>query len=198
MGIRLENYNSEKHDKHVIANLIYESDEEMNSLAYGGQERGIKVITELMSMDNNYFSPPNIKCAIYEDEIVGVIVGFQVNKKSKLDTDSGKAFCKAMGFLAFLKKMPLFLRMAKITSGKMDENGYYIHTISVGPTHQGCGFGTGMIEMLAEQQNKLYLHVNINKQRAQNFYKKVGFRPRSKDTIILKGKEIGTYLMEKE
>jgi ribosomal protein S18 acetylase RimI-like enzyme len=127
-----------------------------------------------------------------------VIVGFQVNKKSKLDTDSGKAFIKAMGFLAFIKKMPLFLRMAKITAGEMDENGYYIHTISVSPSYQGRGFGTRMIEMLAEKQNKLYLHVNVLNQRAHKFYKKVGFQPRSEDMIMCKGKEIGTYLMEKE
>ena len=58
MSIKLEKYNPEKHDKHAIANLIYRSDEEMNSLVYGEQERGIKVITKLMSMDNNYFSSP--------------------------------------------------------------------------------------------------------------------------------------------
>ena len=198
MSIKLEKYNPEKHGKHVIANLIYRSDEEMNSLVYGEQERGIKVITKLMSMDNNYFSSPYLECAIYEDEIVGAIVVFQVNKKSKLDTGSGKAFFKAMGFLAFLKKMPLFFRMSKITSGEMDENGYYIHTISVSPSYQGRGFGTCMIEMVAEKQNKLYLHVNVLNQRAQKFYKKVGFQSRSKDMMIYKRKEIGTYLMEKE
>ena len=48
MSIKLEKYNPEKHDKHVIANLIYRSDEEMNSLVYGEQERGIKVITKLI------------------------------------------------------------------------------------------------------------------------------------------------------
>jgi len=155
MSIKLEKYNLEKHNKHFIANLIYISDEEMNSLVFGERKSGIKVITKLMSMDNNYFSSSYLKCAIYEDEIVGAIVAFQVNKKSKLDTDSGKAFLKAMGFLAFLKKMPLFFKMAKITSGEMDENGYYIHTISVSPSYQGRGFGTRMIEMVAEKQNKL-------------------------------------------
>lgn len=55
-----------------------------------------------------------------------------------------------------------------------------------------------MIEMVTEKQNKLYLHVNIHNERAVKFYKKVGFQVKSKGTMMLKGRQIGTYLMEKE
>lgn len=87
------------------------------------------------------------------------------------------------------------MKMDKITGGDMDEDGYYIHSISVSPAHRSKGIGAFMIEKLKETEKKVYLHVNINNERGQNFYKKVGFQSQSRDTIILKGKEVGTHLM---
>ncbi|MGF7185871.1 ribosomal protein S18 acetylase RimI-like enzyme [Desulfitispora alkaliphila] len=198
MMINLEEYNPKKHDKHLIAELIYQSDEELNSLVYGEQEEAIKVITALIDMEDNYYTSPYIKCVVYQEKFAGVLVGFLVNEKSQIDKSSGKAFAKAMGTWNFLKRMPLLFRMGKITSGEMDAKGYYIHTICVASQFQGLEIGRKIIEILAIDHEKLYLHVNIKKQGAQKFYKRVGFQPQSKGTINHKGKEIGTYLMEKK
>lgn len=197
MTITLEAYNPEKHHRDTIAELIYDSDEEMHSIVYGAKEEGVRIISELMAMEDNYYSPQNIKCGVCRDEIICVIVGFPVEEKTKLDNSTGKIFAKVMGMWALLKRMPVFFRMARIMPGEMDKDGYYILGLSVIPAYQGQGFGSRMIEFLAEKHHKLYLHVNINKPRAQKFYKKVGFYPRVKGTMAYKGREIGTYLMEK-
>lgn len=171
MNITLERYDANKHDKRVLADLIFKSDEDMNSLVYGREP--VEVIIKLLEMGNNYFSPENTHLAILEGKIVGVIVGFPVEQKSKIDKDSGKAFARTIGFFSFLRKMPLYRKMSKIVAGEMDEDGYYIHTVSVSPKYQGKGIGTHMIEMIADKHEKLYLHVNSKNDLAIEFYNKV-------------------------
>lgn len=135
---------------------------------------------------------------MYEDEIVGIISGFPVKEKEKIDKISGRAFMKTMGVFSFMRKMPLFMKMGNITGGEMDEDGYYIHTISVNSSFQGRGIGREVIKKLCEKHKKIYLHVNTNKFDAQAFYRKVGFIQKHKGTTVIKGKEIGTFLMEKK
>ncbi|MFW6304965.1 MAG: GNAT family N-acetyltransferase [Candidatus Saliniplasma sp.] len=195
MKIKLQKYNPKKHDKHVIADLIFRSDEEMNSLVYGKEP--IDVIVKLLEIGDNYFDPSNTYLAIKEGKIVGVIVGFPVKQKSEMDKISGKAFAKAMGFLDVLKKMPLFLKMNKIVAGEMDEDGYYIHTISVSPEYQRQGIGSQMIEKFAKKYGKLYLHVNTKNPQAIKFYNKNGFQEKFRGKVKYKGKYLSECLMER-
>ena len=195
MDISLENYDPDKHDKQAIAELIFQSDEEMNSLVYGKEP--IDVITKLLEIGDNYFSPENTYIAVSEDKIVGVIVGFPVDKKSEMDKISGKAFAKAMGTFTLLRKIHLFWKMNKIVAGEMDEDGYYIHTISVKPEYQGRGIGSQMIERMAQENRKLYLHVNSKNSRAINFYNKNRFEEKFKGEVKYKGKYLSECLMER-
>ncbi len=195
MDISLENYDPNKHDKQTIAELIFQSDEEINSLVYG--KKPIDVITKLLEMGDNYFSSENTYTVVSEDKIVGVIVGFPVNKKSEMDKISGKAFAKAMGTFTLLKKMPLYWKMNKIVAGEMEEEGYYIHTISVKPEYQGGGIGSQMIELMGEEHGKLYLHVNSKNSRAINFYNKNGFEEKFRGEVKYKGRCLSECLMER-
>jgi len=195
MNIKFEKYDPKKHDKHLIADLIFKADEEMNSLVYGKEP--IEVIVKLLDIGNNYFDPSNTHLAINQGEIVGVVVGFPVKQKSEIDKISGKAFTKAMGIFTVLKKMPLFLKMDKIVAGDMDNDGFYIHTISVSPDHQRQGIGTHMIEKFAEKYGKLYLHVNTENPQAINFYDKNGFEEKFRGKVKYKGKYLSECLMER-
>lgn len=98
MSIRLENYNPEKHNEHIVATLIYSADYEFASLVFGNQEEGVQLIAKLMKMENNYFALPYVDCAIYKNEIIGVIVGFYGKQKRALDRASGKDFFRVFGF----------------------------------------------------------------------------------------------------
>jgi len=195
MDISLENYDPNKHDKQIIAELIFRSDEEMNSLVYSKEP--IDVITKLLETGDNYFSSENTYIAVSEDKIVGVIVGFPVNKKTEMDKISGKAFAKAMGTFTLIRKMPLYWKMNKIVAGEMDEDGYYIHTISVKPEYQGRGIGSQMIELMGKEYGKLYLHVNSKNSRAINFYTKNGFEEKFRGEVKYKGRYLGECLMER-
>lgn len=96
-----------------------------------------------------------------------------------------------------MKKMPFFMKLDKMMGDEMDEDGYYIHTLSVSPQYQGRGIGAAIIETLAKKYGKLYAHVNSNRKRAVKFYKRMGFIEKSKGTLEYKGNELSESLMER-
>ena len=191
----IETLDLSKHDINSVAQLISLSDENINPLLFGKDPE--KTIKKLIELGNNYFSPPYTQCAVYKGQIVGIIVGFRVNEKTKLDQRSGLSFVKAMGLLSFIGKIPFIIKLDKVVSGDMDPDGYYIHQLSVDPVFQNRGFGSTIINTKAHEHKKLYLHVNYENERAVSFYKKVGFRERSRGSTSYKGKCICECLMVK-
>lgn len=197
MSIILEKFNLEKHNPTKVATLIYSADEETKLMVFGEKEKGIQYIEKLMRMENNYFNPQYIYCAIKEGNVVGVIGGYGVDKKSDIDKDSGKDFIKVFGIWPFLKRLPTIMKMNKMMSKDMDEDGYYIHVLCVDEKHRREGFGTEMLKAIEKEHKKLYLHVSINNTKARAFYEKYGFKVQSEDSIIYKGKKVGTCLIKK-
>lgn len=94
--------------------------------------------------------------------------------------------------------MPTLIRMDKIVSKQIDEDGYYINSFCVDCLYRGRGFGTRMLEMVVEKYKKVYLDVNIYNHEALKFYQKLGFQIQSENIIMLKKKKIGTYSMKRE
>lgn len=70
------------------------------------------VIEAMLGLGDNYFD--HTQCAVQEGRVVGVKVGFPVSEKAQINQNSGKDFARAMGFLRFLARMPLFMRMDKM------------------------------------------------------------------------------------
>ena len=162
MGIDLENYASEKHDRHTVARLIFESDPVFNVLVYGKDAVG--VIEGMLQLGNNYFESSYTRCVMRDGRVVGVIVGFPVSQKAEIDQKSGKDFARSMGFFRFLSRMPLFIRMDKMMPAVEDGSGYYIHTITVDSEYRGQGLGSEIIRQVAAEHGALYLHVNRAKE----------------------------------
>ena len=194
--IILEHFNQKKHDKAKVADLIFRTDPELNPLVFG--EKGRKVIEQLLTMDDNYFSYPNTRCAIYNDKLAGVVVGFPLTEKERIDKSSGKAFMKTMGTTTVLKKIPFMLKLNKIVGGEMDEDGYYINQLIVDPAFQGKGLGTEIIKKLALEYGKLYLHVSTDNNGAVRFYKNNGFKENFTGSMKYRGRIYTESLMEKK
>ena len=196
MTLRIEPYDPAQHPMRDCAELIYGTDSSLNALVYGGGLEGVAVIEAMLGVDDGYFCREHTRCAVLDGEVVGILVGYSVSQKEQVDAASGHTFMRAMGAWRFLKRLPLFMRMAKLTGGEMDPDGYYIHTLSISPAHQRRGIGTRLIEA-AEGHSALYLHVNMENQQAISFYEKVGFQRKSQTQIVLRGRQVGEYLMEK-
>jgi len=197
MTLRIEPYDSAQHPMRDCAELIYGADSSLNAWVYGGGLEGVAVIEAMLGTPEGYFAPEHTRCAVLDGEVVGILVGYSVSQKEQVDAASGHAFLRAMGAWRFLKRLPLFMRMAKLTGGDMDPDGYYIHTLSISPAHQRRGIGTQLIDAAAEGHSALYLHANMENQQAISFYEKVGFQRKSQAQVVLHGRQVGEYLMEK-
>ncbi|MFW6312723.1 MAG: GNAT family N-acetyltransferase [Spirochaetota bacterium] len=193
MAIDFENYDNENHDEHTVARLIFESDPVFNTLVYG--KDAVAVIERMLRLGSNYFDSRYTRCAIHEGSVVGVVVGFPISGKAEIDQESGKGFARAMGFFQFLARMPLFVRMDTMMPAVDDEDGYYVHTISVGADFRGRGFGSQMIERVASEHGALYLHVNRDNEGAIRFYERNGFQRLAEGSMVHKGRELSQVLM---
>jgi ribosomal protein S18 acetylase RimI-like enzyme len=195
VAIELEQYDDSKHDRRTVARLIFDSDPVFNGLVYG--DDAIGVIEAMVGLGDNYFASGYTRCAVQEGRVVGVIVGFPVSEKAHIDQNSGKDFARAMGFLRFLARMPLFMRMDKMMPAVEDESGYYVHTISVDPEYRGRGIGTEIIERTAAAHGTLYLHVNRDNEAAIRFYERNGFERVEEGSMTHKGRELSQVLMRR-
>ena len=197
MNLNFENYNPQKHDKRLVAELMYKADVEIHRLFLGEVKECITINEELINLEKQYLSSENIILAMIDDKIVGSVVGYNVAHKKGFDKQMGKALVEVMGLWWVLKRMFIFMKARKMGNGFMDNDAYYIHTLSVNSSYRGRGIGAELIKMMAKRHSRLYLHVNINNHRGRKFYAKMGFEEKEKNVILHKGKEIGAYLMQK-
>mgnify|MGYP006303647803 CR=1 FL=1 len=193
MPIELDNYSGERHDEDTVARLIFESDPVFNTITYGRDP--VAVIEAMLRLGDNYFDSRYTRCAMHESRVVGVIVGFPVSEKAEIDQKSGKDFARAMGFFRFVARMPLFIRMDRMMPTVEDEDGYYVHTITVDAEYRGRGFGSEMIERVASEHGALYLHVNRDKEDTIRFYERNGFKRLAEGSMTHKGHELSQVLM---
>lgn len=191
--INMEKFDPAKHDLHRVASLIYTVDPELNSMVYGNEAAGTAVIKRMLQMDYGYFAYPHVHCAGCEGEVVGVLAGYDGKTKKELEKTSGKAFVQAFGIWPFLKRLPTLIRISNFTWKIIDDDGYFVNILCLKPSHRGHGAGTGMLKPVLEKYNSVYLDVNINNERAQKFYAGLGFKIQAKNTIMYKGKRVGTY-----
>lgn len=192
-NIHFAAFDAAQHDVSLVADLIARSDEQINPLVYGNNT--VEVIVKMVQAGGSYFDGKYLRVVIWDGEIVGVVVGYPVKEKATVDKLSGPAFAKAMGFIRLVPKIRFFQRLDGIMAGHMDPEGYYIHTLSIAPKHQGQGLGTKIMAALAAEHNIIYLHVNSNKTRSYSFYEKVGFREQSRGQMVYKGQELLQSLM---
>jgi ribosomal protein S18 acetylase RimI-like enzyme len=196
MSLTLEPFDVSVHDPTTVAELIWEADPEMNALIYGDRSSAIEIIEAVMETESAFFSSKYLQVATEDGTVCGILVGFPVGEQNAIDNASGRAFARAMGLFSFALRMPTFFKLGKITGGDMDPDGYYVHHLAVGADHRSRGIGREIIERLGNDHDALYLHVNINNDRAKAFYERLGFVKRSHETISHRGREYGTYLME--
>ena len=198
MNISMEKFNPGKHDSHLVATLIYAADREFNEIVYGNEAAGVAVIKKMMEMDHNYFTYPHVDCAVHNGEVTGVLVGFTGREKQQLDQGSAKAFARVFGFWSFLfKKIPVYMKMAKFTWNKIDEDKYLVNSLCVVPAHRSQGIGAHMLESVYEKYDKVYLDVNMHNEKALKFYQRNGFEIKSYNSIIYKGKKVGAYSIKR-
>jgi ribosomal protein S18 acetylase RimI-like enzyme len=195
MPVTLEPYAPDRHDETRVAELILESDPEMNRLVYGSQP--VEVIRKLLRIPESYFRPETLKCAMLDGQLAGVVVVYSTSKIQEIDKLAGQGFMKAMGLFAFARKFFLFLKMEKMLGGTIDDDGLYIHTLCVNSALRSAGIGSEIIRLLAEENEIMYLYVNAANEKAIRFYERNGFRRAHRGEMRHAGKAYAEYLMQR-
>ncbi len=196
--MKIEYFDSKKHDSIKVANLIYETDIEFNELIFGKKVQAIAFISKLLTIKAGFYTKPYLQCIIKDNEIIGIVSGYNLGYRAKIDRAVGSAFIRAFGFFGFLRRLGVLLKLNRALSGKMSKSGYYIVYLCVGSEYRGLGTGKNVIEYLSKSYPLLYLHVSVINFSAIRFYEANGFKKIYESKVLIRKQVHATFTMQKE
>ena len=171
----LEPFDPNKHDAGTVAALIYDADPEINAFVFGPRDQAIERIRTLMTIPDTYYAAPRLACIVSAGTVVGIVAGYAAHDTGAIERSVGAAFVRAFGFIAFVRRLPMFLKLGRILAKRMDSEGYYIVYLSVLATERGKGHGAAAVTELGNAWPTLYLHVAADNLSAIRFYERNGF-----------------------
>ena len=149
---------------HNLANMLTGEEE---------KEKILKTLDSFVFMDVNRLSYKNTYTYDIEDELAGLIIAYDSNKVSQLDSP----------ILKHLESKNIFL---EAFDKECFEDEFYIDTLSVFEKFQGRGIAKELLVFIYDKARKLgfkkvSLIVDVDNLKALNLYEKMGFK---KNTIL--------------
>ena len=149
---------------HNLANMLTGEEE---------KEKILKTLDSFVFMDVNRLSYKNTYTYDIEDELAGLIIAYDSNKVSQLDSP----------ILKHLESKNIFL---EAFDKECFEDEFYIDTLSVFEKFQGRGIAKELLAFIYDKAKelgfkKVSLIVDIDNLKALNLYEKMGFK---KNTIL--------------
>jgi ribosomal protein S18 acetylase RimI-like enzyme len=137
------------------------------------KEKILKTLDSFVFMDVNRLSYKNTYTYDIEDELAGLIIAYDSNKVSQLDSP----------ILKHLESKNIFL---EAFDKECFEDEFYIDTLSVFEKFQGRGIAKELLAFIYDKAKelgfkKISLIVDIDNLKALNLYEKMGFK---KNTIL--------------
>jgi ribosomal protein S18 acetylase RimI-like enzyme len=164
-------------------------------------EKFTAVIRKLFVRPNNLFSYENAYVAECDNEVAGIILGYNYSSKSKAELHTGGLLARHMG-IEFAFRIIDFLRLLK-TTGWIKKDEYYISNIAVYPRYTGSGLGRGLIARAEEDaknigMKRIGLDVETDNEPAMRLYEKLGYSKTKESKILLRKHLFGFYRMYKD
>ena len=149
---------------HNLANMLTGEEE---------KEKILKTLDSFVFMDVNRLSYKNTYTYDIEDELAGLIIAYDSNKVSQLDSP----------ILKHLESKNIFL---EAFDKECFEDEFYIDTLSVFEKFQGRGIAKELLAFIYDKAKelgfkKVSLIVDVDNLKALNLYEKMGFK---KNTIL--------------
>ena len=149
---------------HNLANMLTGEEE---------KEKILKTLDSFVFMDVNRLSYKNTYTYDIEDELAGLIIAYDSNKVSQLDSP----------ILKHLESKNIFL---EAFDKECFEDEFYIDTLSVFEKFQGRGIAKELLAFIYDKAKelgfkKVSLLVDVDNLKALNLYEKMGFK---KNTIL--------------
>lgn len=160
-----------------VAELIYTTDKSLFPYIFGDKKRAIPVIKRLMELGNNTFSFNNTICYIEDNEIKGILVGYNPRF---IDEDKEIAdYKKVFSFWELLQIYFKHINLKPLFNYK-SYYGLYIQNVCVDKNFRGKGIGSKLIERYLEfakryNYTSVLLDVSMYNKKAKKLYEQKGF-----------------------
>lgn len=204
-----EEFDSNKHDPHKVAKLIFSVDIRTYSKLFKTDEKAILAIEKLLLLENDltiikeHSKAKNIQLYVILDEsinknIIGILHVVKGKKESFL-YDILFIFKNLAINDAFRFSFIYFLDFLVLSNINQDD--YYIAELAVDESQRGKGIGTKILKeaiKLAKDENysRVVLDADLNNERAINLYESLGFKKFNKKSVKFFNKERGMHNME--
>lgn len=186
-----------------LARLIFRTEPEVFLSIYGSEDRGVKVIRNLIAAGGNYFGAENIFVAESGDTIAGMLVGYAGREQKDFASKDPAVYRKAAGLAG---NLAIFFRsrfgLMRFGTHRVPDDTYFISDISVLPDYRNRGIGSRLVEnavrdAVSKGCTRVVLDVYYPNAGAKRLYERLGFREYSRHTGLYRGRTNGFYHMEK-
>ncbi len=154
----------------------------------------IKLVLQYLFYSHaNLFSYEHTYIIETNDEIVGMLLGYAWQEKSRENLKTGFLLFKKLGF-SLLTKFLILIKFNK-TIGRLNKDEYYISNIAIYPKYRRKGFGRKLIiEVEKNAKNigikRIILDVEKDNPDAIDFYQKNGYIKMKDFKILLQQDQI--------
>ncbi len=163
------------------AELIYRPMGRMADYLFGGddEDRARQVFAKLFRQSQNRFSYEFASVLEFNEEVVGMLLGYPGEIVSDLATSMAKQLREIIGWGGMLRLLRRSAPLMALKEYEADE--FYIFTVSVQPDFQGRGFGKQLLLHAEEKARaaglrKCSLGVTIDNFGAVRLYERFNYR----------------------
>lgn len=165
-------FDPEIHDSRLIATLIYEVDFRTFDKLFKSSDKAISAIEKSLRKDEC------IKVIFDENEIIGMLIYYTYDKKSKSHFNSLR--------LMIVDILDYFV----LCDIKKDD--FYIAEIAVDKKYRSKGYGTKILKEILEyaknnNYNRVILDADFRNTKAKSLYEKLGFKVFNKKSFLKRG-----------
>jgi len=195
MSVKIVPFDIRNDDVDRVAWLFYVTDPEIMGLFFGKEKPAILMIKKLISLDKNHFSHKYIKCAKENNEIIGIMAGFDGKTNYVIDNNCAQDYFAALGPFYAMRAGLVALFMQSFFKSSIDEDEFYVNNLCVAPDKRSSGIGAALLNEAFKNYKKVSLGVNANNVRGMKFYQKNNLKVESGRKIKLFNKTFGAYHM---
>ncbi|MDD3865754.1 MAG: GNAT family N-acetyltransferase [Candidatus Izemoplasmatales bacterium] len=185
------------HDPFIVAEMIYDTDPQINQIIFGTRKIGISQIMKLVTSKDTFYATPYLHIIENNKTIAGIVSSYPIKDKAKLTYAVGKAYFHLFGGKEFIRKMPYLLKLNRLFNGKTDHNGYYIVYLFVQENQRRQGLAAQAIYELSEMWPTIYLHVAKENKSAIMFYENNSFTKIRESKVAFENEDVEAYLMRR-
>lgn len=188
-----------KHDTHLVASLIYETDDNIFDFYFKNKQNAADRIEKLVKNGKSNYGYENIYVVTREDDQVYGLLVISHGGKEDIINDF-KVYSKTLNLWDALKF--IFIEIGgRMFLSDLEEDDFYLAAIAVDINSRGKGIGTFILgkslELAREKGFKrVLLDVDLDNEGALKLYRRFGFSIFNKKSIRWFNGEKGVYNME--